>query len=336
MKQIVHRLVQRALGQRVGHEIVGAEAQKLMQHHRAEFFRDQDHLDLVGLGRLDQFPDQGQMGVVFESDLFETVFISIDERGPTGTAAAMLRDPRAAYLVLGCEPELDCADGRAALSALRQAKTVIALTSFVSPLMREYADALLPIAPFTETSGSFVNTEGRLQSFEAVCRPAGEARPGWKVLRVLGNLLQLAGFEQSSSEDVRAELVADEPEFVGGLDNTVAEGALGAVPAAAAAAALQRISDVPIYFADPLARRSPVLQATLDAALPTARVSRATLDRLGLASASAVRLKQGEGEAVLDIAIDEGVPEGCVRIAAGHAATAGLGALFGRLVMERI
>jgi len=250
-------------------------------------------------------------------------------------AAAMLHEPREAYLLLGCEPELDCADGRAALSALRQAKTVIALTSFVSPLMREYADALLPVAPFTETSGSFVNTEGRLQSFEAVCRPAGETRPGWKVLRVLGNLCGLPGFAQRSSEDVRAELIPGSPEFIAGLDNTVSEEALAVTPAVATAA-LQRISDVPIYFADPLVRRAPALQKTLQAAPPKARVNRATLERLGLASASAVRLKQGDGEAVLDLAVDESVPEGCVRVAAGHAATASLGALFGRLVMERI
>ena len=249
-------------------------------------------------------------------------------------AGSMLDQPREAYFVLGCEPELDCADGRAALAALKQAKTAIVATPFVSAAMREYADALLPIAPFTETSGSFVNCEGRLQSFEAVCRPAGEARPGWKVLRVLGNLLQLPGFDACSSEEVRASLPGTEGAFIVGLDNTLADGPLNLETTASEG--LQRIADVPIHFADMLVRRSLALQQTRDAIAPTARVSSATLSRLGLVAGTQVRVRLGDGVAELMLTPDEGVPQDCVRIAAAHSATAGLGAMFGRLVLERI
>jgi NADH-quinone oxidoreductase subunit G len=106
-------------------------------------------------------------------------------------AAAMLKDPRQAYVVLGAEPELDCADGAQALAALTKAAVTVVLTPFKSQAMLDYAAVLLPVAPFSETSGTFVNTEGRVQSFFAAAKPLGETRPAWKVLRVLGNLLAL-------------------------------------------------------------------------------------------------------------------------------------------------
>ena len=100
------------------------------------------------------------------------------------------------------EPELDCHDPQHALAALKRAEFVVACSPFRHRAM-EYAHVLLPIAPFTETAGAFVNTEGRLQSFVGVVRPYAEARPGWKVLRVLGTL-GLSGFDHDSAEAVRA------------------------------------------------------------------------------------------------------------------------------------
>jgi NADH dehydrogenase/NADH:ubiquinone oxidoreductase subunit G len=105
----------------------------------------------------------------------------------------MFAQPRKAYILLGLEPELDCHDPQQAMAALKDAALVVMLTPFSDGAARDYADVLLPITPFTETSGSFVNTEGRIQSFTGVVRPLGDARPGWKVLRVLGNLLALPG-----------------------------------------------------------------------------------------------------------------------------------------------
>jgi NADH-quinone oxidoreductase subunit G len=115
----------------------------------------------------------------------------------------MLKDPRQAYVVLGAEPELDCADGAQALASLTKAAVTVVLTPFKSQAMLDYAAVLLPVSPFSETSGTFVNTEGRVQSFYAAAKPLGEARPAWKVLRVLGNLLGLAGFDQQQRRRTR-------------------------------------------------------------------------------------------------------------------------------------
>ena len=114
---------------------------------------------------------------------------------------------------------------------------------------------MLPISPFTETSGTYVNTEGRAQSFNGVVKPRGDTRPAWKVLRVLGNVLNLDGFEYSSSEEVRDEVLGEGVEFVAGLSNDL-NSVKTSVPDSVVQG-LQRIADVPINFADPMARRSP-------------------------------------------------------------------------------
>src|SRR5437773_4489590 len=104
-------------------------------------------------------------------------------------AQAMLADPRRAYFLLHAEPEFDCANPVAARAALEKAELVVVMSPFKHGTA--YADVLLPIAPFTETAGTFINCEGRAQSFRGVVRPQGDARPAWKVLRVLGTMLQL-------------------------------------------------------------------------------------------------------------------------------------------------
>ena len=247
-------------------------------------------------------------------------------------AYEMFAQPRKAYILLGVEPELDCYDPQQAVAALKGAALVVMLTPFGDGAAQDYADVLLPITPFTETSGSFVNTEGRIQSFTGVVRPLGDARPGWKVLRVLGNLLTLAGFDQNSSEQVRDEIVPAGTTFVAGLDNRVSDVPLSLM---VTAGELQRIADVPIYFADPLARRASALQKTRDAVAPTARMNAATLARLAVTDGVPVRLRQGNGEAVLTARADETVPAGCVRVAAAHVTTAALGEMFGAINVER-
>ena len=252
-------------------------------------------------------------------------------QGAGADAARMLAEARRAYLVVGAEPELDCADGAAALAALKAATSVVVLSPFKSAAALAYADALLPIAPFTETSGSFVNCEGRVQSFSAVAKPLGETRPGWKVLRVLGNVLGLDGFDYESSEDVRDECLPGQPKFVSGLTNDIA----GATPRPAAAATLERVADVPPYAADALVRRAASLQRTADATLPGAGMNAATLARLGLAAGMTAKLAGNAGSLSLPVRLDEGLPDGCVRIAAGHSTTAGLGAMFGAISVEK-
>jgi NADH-quinone oxidoreductase subunit G len=254
---------------------------------------------------------------------------------PTGhglNARRMLTEPRQAYLLMHAEAGLDWAEPTLLAAALKAAATVIVLSPFKHSAALEFADVILPIAPFTETSGSFVNTEGRVQSFHAVVKPLGDTRPGWKVLRVLGNLLGLAGFAHTSSEAVWVELFGSKPEFVAGLDNAISG---IAVNLKGPAAGLERISDVPIHFADAIVRRAPSLQRTNDAAPPTARMNAASLASLGLEASDTVRVRQGSGEARLPVELDPGVPDNCVRVAAAHPTTATLGCMFGTITVER-
>jgi NADH-quinone oxidoreductase subunit G len=244
-------------------------------------------------------------------------------------ASTMLAEPRKAYLLLNVEPELDCHNAQQAMKAIGSAGGVVALSAY-NTRATDYADVLLPVVPFTETSGSFVNAEGRLQSFNPAILPAGEARPAWKVLRVLGNLLGLGGFEYNSSEAIRDE-ARGSGDLASRLSNAV--NIDGPLPSAAPAK-LERIADVPIYFADALVRRAPSLQKTRDARPPRARVHPDTLGKLGVAAGSKVRVRQGEGTAVVDVAADAAVPRDCVRLSAAHPSTAMLGAMFGEISVE--
>ena len=249
-----------------------------------------------------------------------------------GNAAELVARPRQAYLLLNAEPELDCADPQAALDALRGARFVVALSAFKSTAAAEYAHAMLPIAPFTETPGSFVSTEGRLQTFHAAVNPLGEARPAWKVLRVLGTLLGVQGFEYDSCEQVREECLRGQ-DIASRLSNSVSS---EKIPPLTKPAGLQRIADVPIYFADALVRRAPSLQKTRDAQPPRAWMNAKLMQRLGVAAGQPVLVKQGQGEARLAAALDDALPDECVRVAAAHPSTAGLGAMFGTVTLEKL
>jgi NADH-quinone oxidoreductase subunit G len=235
-------------------------------------------------------------------------------------AARMLAEPRKAYVLLGVEPELDCANPAQALAAMKQAEFVVALSPYKHHAT-DYAHVLLPIAPFSETSGTFVSTEGRVQSFAAVVKPLEETRPAWKVLRVLGNLLGVAGFDQNSSEDARREAIAD-GNVASRLDNGLR---MPAASLPAASAGVERIAEVPIYAADAIVRRAPSLQHTRDALPPVAALSGALYAQLGLQEGDFVAVTQGGGAATLPAVRDERLPANCVRVALASADTVALG-----------
>ncbi len=180
-------------------------------------------------------------------------------------AAAMLSGGLRAYVLHGgVEPGLDtnAADAEASLA---RAEFVLSLTPYAPESVKRVAHVLLPIGTFAETSGTFVNLEGRWQSFRGAATPVGESRPGWKVLRVLGNLLGLPGFDYESSEAVRDELSAQLGAGAGQPAATAYRGSwrpAGSLPGV--------LGEVPLYQADPVVRRSPALQATRLAALPRA------------------------------------------------------------------
>ncbi|MDY0012345.1 MAG: NADH-quinone oxidoreductase subunit NuoG [Rhodocyclaceae bacterium] len=250
-------------------------------------------------------------------------------------ALQMLQQPPRALVLLGLEPALDTMNPVLARSALSQAACVVSLSAFKSQDLLDGADVLLPVTPFSETSGSFVNCEGRLQSFHAVARPQGEARPAWKVLRVLGNLLGLAGFEQADSEAIRCEVLAT----TGGVEKALlVPGFAAPVPVRSATGqgGFERVADVPIYQADPLVRRAEALQSSNDSHVPLARTSAATLARIGAAAGARIRVSQDGGVVELVVEQDDAVAEGCVRIPAAHLQTTGLGAMSGVIHVERV
>ncbi|MGB5589039.1 MAG: NADH-quinone oxidoreductase subunit NuoG [Gammaproteobacteria bacterium] len=173
-------------------------------------------------------------------------------------AGAMLTKALRAYLLFGIEAELDTAAGQDVLAVLAEARFVACVTPFVSDTMREYARVLLPAGTFAETSGTYVNGEGRWQSVEGVARPLGESRPGWKILRVLGNLAGFEGFDYPNSAAVRDELKAK-------LDREpVTDAPSGSSSDLATGATEQVLERVPMYDIDPLVRRSAPLQASRD------------------------------------------------------------------------
>ncbi|PLC41069.1 NADH-quinone oxidoreductase subunit G [Ralstonia pickettii] len=247
-------------------------------------------------------------------------------------AAAMLAQPRRAYVLLGAEPEFDTANPVQARAALDQADTVIVLAPFASRAALEYADVLLPTAPFTETSGTFINCEGLPQSFNGVVRGLGDSRPAWKVLRVLGNLLNVSGFEYDSSEVVRDEVLA-KPVSERLSNATTAQ---TAAPAAAAAG-IERLADVPIYHADPIVRRAGSLQLTAAArAAVRAGVPADLYAQLGLVNGDAVRVTQGQTSVVLPAVLDKSLASGVIRVPAATEASAQLGAMFGAVSVEKV
>jgi NADH-quinone oxidoreductase subunit G len=264
----------------------------------------------------------------------------LPHRGPAGErvdetgldAGSQFAQARKAYVLLGLEPELDAADPVAARAALEDADFVVALAPFANENMKQHAHVLLPTACFPETSGTFVNAEGIWQSFKGCVAPVGEGRPAWKVLRVLGNLLGLNGFEYNSSEEVRDELRAKAEALR--PDNTVKLDRTLETPAQTSG--LQRIGGVPPYALDALVRRAPALQQTPDGQTSSwVYLSSAEARRLGLEEADRVTVRQNGREAVLPLMLDDGVPEGCVWVPAGVEATADLGPCCGTVELEK-
>ncbi|MFY2006414.1 NADH-quinone oxidoreductase subunit NuoG [Achromobacter xylosoxidans] len=243
-------------------------------------------------------------------------------------AAAMLAEPLKAYVVLHAEPLLDADNGQQAIAALRGAQFAVALTPYRSAAA-EWADVMLPVAPFTETSGTFVNAQGLAQSFKGTVAPFGQTRPAWKVLRVLGNVLHLAGFDDETSESVRDAALA------GGVEGRLSNDIKAPLGLGQPLTGLERVADVPIYRSDAMVRRSEPLQAAPASKRPAARMNGNTLTSLGLTAGVKVRVTGGQGAVELETVQDDAVADRAVRIAAAFENTAALGGAFGQLSVER-
>ena len=189
----------------------------------------------------------------------------LPHRGPGGEsqdsdgldAHGMLAAPRSVYLLFGLEPDHDLANSELAEQALKAADSVICFTPYVTQRLLECTDILLPIGTFAETAGTFVNIEGTAQSFDAAASLVGDARPGWRVLRVLCNALEMPDCDYQSTAEISDELMNKIGEIT--ADNSY--NGKAAVNLESVSVVEQEL-DVPMYAIDPVVRRGSALQKT--------------------------------------------------------------------------
>ena len=265
----------------------------------------------------------------------------LPHRGPGGEITehpglninAMLEQHLRAYLLLGFEPELDCWDGHKALRAMQNAEFVVSMTAYQSETMQEYADVLLPIALFAETSGTYINVEGQSQSFTGAVPPVGEARPAWKILRVLGNLLNVEAFEYNNSEEIRDEVtrvidnVTLESEGNWSLPDTLMD-------KQADNGALQKITEVPMYRIDAMTRRAQALQNTGDST-GSIQINSGLANSLHISEGDTVVVEHEENTISAPVMINERVSDDCVLVQAAQLNHAELGAWYGQLSLRK-
>ena len=238
-------------------------------------------------------------------------------------AAAMLTEQMGAYLLVDVEPELDCFDGNLARTALAEADCVVAVTGYRTAA--EYADVLLPMAMYAENTGSYLNMEGRRQSFDAVIPPPGSALQAWEIISSLAKKMGQTSFGYNGFEEVGTETA----DAMGQIraDNRVAWVAPGTIPSGSDA--LQRVGYIPMNSVDSLVRHAPALQQTTDVADGFARINGKTARRLDVLQRQSINVSCRENNLQMPLLLDDTVADNCVLIHGGHAGNAGLGPLSG-------
>jgi NADH-quinone oxidoreductase subunit G len=265
----------------------------------------------------------------------------VPHRGPAGeriekpglSAGELSDQAMATYLLFNTEPELDHAQGVKLTKLLKTAEQVIAVTTFAGEKMREYADILLPLAGFTETSGTLVNGEGRWQGFNGAARPVGDSRPGWKILRVLGNLTGKQGFEYDSSEMVREELKS---RFSADLEfSNAAKSTAELRRPEVNSSVIQGAAYVPLYACDALVRRAQALQQ-MDDARGYAIVGPELAERLSLQTGDQVMMRQLDVAFSLPIKIDGSIKDNQVFVPRGVQATRDVPDFYGAFELSKV
>lgn len=235
-----------------------------------------------------------------------------------------------AYLLLHTEPELDAVNPFLAKAYLSKAKMVVVMSPYQHGF--DYADVMLPISPFTETAGTYINCEGRVQSFYGTVKPLGQARPAWKVLRTLGGLLKLNGFEYSSSEEIREIFINDNGGNITDKLNNFSGLPAHYIPVKEGN--LERLSDV--SSVDPIIRRATALMEVQKEPANCIYLSLMVCKKLGLTANSAVIVQQGDTSVQLNVIPDKALPDNVARVDCGHKKTAMLGPVFGALHVRPI
>ena len=245
---------------------------------------------------------------------------------------SMLSGDLRAVLLMNIEPDSDLPNPQKAREALAKANTVIALSAYQSADLLEVADVILPITPFTETVGTFVNAEGRAQTIQPSVKPLGDSRPAWKVLRVLGGLLGLEGFLYNLPEEVLGEGLGDN--YCTRLNNVSSIASVS--NSNAIAAGLERIADVNIYAVDQIVRRSPALQLTRDAKRGNqVGLGQKLFNEMNLKEGDSVLVTQGDRSVTLPVTLEANLAPGVARISAGTSAGVKLGSMFGPVTVSK-
>ena len=246
-------------------------------------------------------------------------------------AREMFEKPLKNYLLVGVELEFDAANPAQAVSALSKADGVVSISAFMSDSVREHADVVLPMATFPESYGTYVNATGNWQTAKGASLAPGDARPVWKIMRVLADAQQLAGFEYESPETItkEAQQQCTSVELNNHTDLS------GVTYSAHLNDVLVRAGETPIYATDPLVRRSVPLQKSADGKQAFASMSQGEIDKLGVADGDMVKVKQDNGQATLAVKLDNNVPDGCVWVPAGLPQTQALGDLFAAVEVSK-
>lgn len=246
--------------------------------------------------------------------------------------ATMLQSPRKALLSFNIEPGFDMANPRAALKAAEAADFHVSINNYASDALKEIADVILPLATFAETSGTYVNAEGAWQHFRGAATALDEARPGWKILRVLGNLFDLQGFEYMSSEEVRDELKQLCSEIQ--LDNSLSADA--PVAETGDSKGLQRVADVPLYAVDAIVRRASALQQTKDAQQNHVSINETLANELNLTEGDQVKVTQDDHSETMTLKIDNGIADHCVWLPQAMPISIHMGGGFAPIELEKV
>lgn len=254
-------------------------------------------------------------------------------QGNQGSIETVLQSKARAYVMLHVEPLNDLPNPQHTRSALQAADTVIAMSAYTSPDLLELADVILPITPYTETIGSYVNMAGQVQTIQPSVRPLADARPAWKVLRALGSLLNLEGFLYNLPEEVYADAFAKPVQDLLNNGFTATPEVQQRVPLAAA---LERLADQPIYSSDAIVRRAPALQRTRDAKDATmVGVGQTLWAQLSLQAGDRVVLAQNGHTVEAIVLLQPDLADGVVRIATATELSGQLASMFGEVSLSK-
>jgi NADH-quinone oxidoreductase subunit G len=259
---------------------------------------------------------------------------AVPHRAPGGRAiqngmnvSQMFENPIKTYLLWDFETEFDTGNPARATAAIAAAENVIAVCSFATDSLRKLADIIMPLAPLAESEGSLVNLDGSAMEYAPAGKASGEARPGWKILRRLGNELGLEGFDQVSLAQLQTEMgEASEPVDVAKGDYSLQRPSLEK--------GLYRIGELAMYSVDALCRRSHALQQTVQADSQFVGLNPADATRFGLMDGGKARVQQGGNHAELEVRVSDRVPAGGAWIRSATGSSAGLEQAVAPIVVE--